>query len=105
MENLKMLNLTEKDFNYLIDALEHLPSKDLAGEMMGVILRISLSGDDLDKEKYLKELRQKEERRKREKEGMNEDIKILQGKILMLKRFLIENKIMEDVNRIYSDKR
>lgn len=101
MENLKTLNLQEKDFKMIIDALEAYPLKDMAGEMLMDILKLSLS-EKPDREKILRERRILEEKRSREQSQAKDDIKILQGKILMLKRLLIENKIMEDVKDIYN---
>ncbi|MEP7317193.1 MAG: hypothetical protein ABI921_00575 [Panacibacter sp.] len=56
MSPLQQLNLTEKDFDLIIEGLENLPEKEM--EQKIIILK--------------------------------EDIKILQGKLLMLKRHLMQ---------------
>lgn len=86
---LQKLDLSEKDFMLIIDGLDALPKKDLAGEMMGDLLGALIMKDDSEgKRKMEIDREQRQLKAKREKETMIEDIKILQGKLLMLKRFL-----------------
>ena len=94
---LKHLNLTERDFELIIDGLEELPNKNAIGEMMGDLLLGVVS----------KIKRERDERinlKKKEQLLMKEDIKILQGKLLMLKRYLIEqdafNQAIDIVNHV-----
>lgn len=100
--DLKNLDLTEKDFQLLIDGLDELPNKGQAGEMM-VDLFAGVLSKDSDPEKYSDfERKRMAERAKkeREKEAMKEDIKILQGKLLMFKRYLIQQDALKQVGEM-----
>jgi hypothetical protein len=91
MTTLKHLNLTERDFELIIDGLEELPNKNQMGEMMGDLLMGVMSKDDPDAHTKIKAERELRLAKKRKDEQLiKEDIKILQGKLLMLKRYLIE---------------
>ncbi|MGB0521440.1 MAG: hypothetical protein ACPGJS_00700 [Flammeovirgaceae bacterium] len=93
---MKDLDLTEKDFDLLIQGLENLPNKGQIVEFMGDLLGTMLAKDneqamdefkmDREKERQERELKQKE---------LNEDIGILKGKLLMFKRYLKNNKILD----------
>lgn len=98
IESLRNLSLTERDFDLLVAGLEHLPNKDTAGDLMGEMLIMGLARDEEDKERMKNDLEKKRVARDREKRLLVEDSKILQGKLLMLKRFLIENNLMKDVD-------
>lgn len=90
MDTLQQLNLTENDFKMLVDGLDALPEKGLAGEMMGDLI-VGMMTDKSNPEameKVKKEREMKQAKAKKDKETMVEDIKILQGKLLMLKRYL-----------------
>lgn len=97
MTNIKTINLTEKDFQLMVDGLDALPNRDAAGEMMGDLMFGLLSkGDDTSGMSDAKrEIDNQKAKRKRERELLTEDVRILQGKLLMLKRYLIENNLME----------
>lgn len=93
MDNqLQSLNLTDNDFKLIIDGLDALPSKDLAGDIMGDLLMGMLSDktNPESQQKLKMEREQKRSKKVKAKEAMQEDIKILQGKLLMLKRYLLE---------------
>src|SRR3990172_749187 len=97
MENtLKHLNLTENDFQLIIDGLDALPDKNQEGGMMGDLLLGILSKDDPEMESKMKADRHKRQKEAADKRReMAEEIKILQGKLLMLKRFLVENDALK----------
>lgn len=106
MSTLKHLNLTEKDFQLIIDGLDHLPNKNDAGEIMsdffvGVFDKHSPPDKIIEKIKRDKEVRDRS--RKREKDILKEDIKILQGKLLMLKRHLIEQGALNEAHNILNN--
>lgn len=105
MTSLKHLNLTERDFELIINGLEELPNKNQVGELLGDLMLGMVSKDD--PEAHAKIKREREERMrnaKKERDMEKEDIKILQGKLLMLKRYLIEqdafNQATDIVNHI-----
>lgn len=96
MNNLQSLNLSENDFKLIVDGLDALPSKDLAGEMMAdlMICAFKKEGDDMDK--IIDDRKRVQQRKNDAKAILCEDIKILQGKILMLKRYLLENNALKE---------
>lgn len=103
MENIKHLNLTEKDFTLIVKGLDALPDSGAAGEMMGDLMISMLVKKDGDPKMVSDMERDREERKrkiKQERELMLEDIRILQGKLLMLKRYLIENNLLSQVTEI-----
>lgn len=102
---LKHLNLSERDFELIIDGLEELPNKGAVGEMMGDLLLGVISKDDTEAHNKFKHDRDERLRKvKKEQALVKEDIKILQGKLLMLKRYLIEqdafNQSVDIVNHV-----
>ncbi len=95
---LKDLELSEKDFQLLIDGLEALPHKSEAAEMFGDIFLGLLSKDDDGIKKIEKERERRKLAKDAEKAMLVEDIKILQGKIVMLKRLLQSDNAISEVN-------
>jgi hypothetical protein len=99
--NIQDLQLTEQDFDLIISGLNELPNKGFAGLMMGAMLKGIITKDDPEaKAKY--ELEQKAEQLKveREKKALDEDISVLKGKLIMLKRFLVTNDALKTVDDI-----
>jgi hypothetical protein len=100
--DVKNLELTERDFQLLVEGLDTLPEKGLAGEMMtdlfvGMLKMDSDSNEISDFEKKRIAERAKKER---DKESLKEDIKILQGKLLMFKRYLIQQDALKQVGEM-----
>ncbi|MGN6417755.1 MAG: hypothetical protein ACTHMC_09705 [Pseudobacter sp.] len=103
MQDLKNFGLTVKDFDLLIDGLETLPEKGVAGEMMGMMLEGLISKDDPVAQEKVKRDRERQLKDKEHARNMmREDIRILQGKLYQLKRFMQENNLLEEVNKILS---
>ncbi|MNH09061.1 hypothetical protein D3C79_685040 [compost metagenome] len=76
----------------MIDGLEHLPNRYLTGEIISELLIESRAkGDQAELEKIRARRAEETKKKEREKERMKEDVKVLQGKLIMLKRFLTEN--------------
>lgn len=96
MENIKNLNLTEKDFKMLVDGLDALPNAGRSGELLFDIMSETILKGHIG-EDVKRKLDQQKKKIEHEKEMLTEDAKILQGKLLMLKRYLMENKLMEEV--------
>lgn len=102
LEQIKLLNLTENDFKLLVDGLDVLPEKGMAGELMGDLF-MGIMTDKKDSEAIEKIKLDRENKRRiaeKAKESLKDDIKILQGKLLMLKRYLQENKLLKDTYEI-----
>lgn len=101
MENLKNLNLTERDFEILVEALEFLPNKGDAGEIVGDLLTgLFLDAKDEKMQTFKKEMELKKIEAKKNKESVKEDVQILAGKLLMFKRFLKSEGLLEKTNEI-----
>src|SRR5687767_4633863 len=101
--DIKKLELTERDFQLLVEGLDTLPNKDVAGELMEGLMIGMLKKDggdnaqisDFEKKRLAEKLK-----KDREKENLKEDIRILQGKLLMFKRFLIQQDALKQVDDI-----
>lgn len=97
MEQIKQLNLTEKDFQLLVDGLDALPEKGAAGSMMVDLIGAAMLKDE-DRPEFERKRKAESEKRERERKNMMDDIRILQGKLLILKRHLITENLMSEVN-------
>lgn len=103
LEQIKHLNLTEKDFQLIVEGLDSLPEKGVSGDLMMGLIGVMITKDDPESQaKLKKQTDEREAKRKRERDAMIDDIKILQGKLLMLKRYLQENKLLQDAYEILS---
>jgi hypothetical protein len=95
MRNLKELNLTNEEFQLIIDGLDELPNKGAAGEMMGDLMIGLLSKDDDELKTKMDEEREKRRRKVgKDKEILVNKVKILQGKLLQFKNYLEENNLL-----------
>lgn len=100
MEQIKQLNLTENDFQLLVDGLDALPEKGAAGSMMVDLLGAAFMKDGEAKDEFERKRLLEAKKREEEKKMMMEDIRILQGKLLLMKRYLQENNLLKQVNEI-----
>lgn len=100
---IKNLDLSDRDFQLLVEALDYLPEKNSTGEMMSSMIVSMIAGDRKDTPEF-KEYQRKEDIKRlqaaKEKEALKEDIRILQGKLLMFKRFLIQQNALKQVDEI-----
>ncbi len=101
MEQLKKLELTEKDFQLLIDGLDALPEKGAAGSMMVDLLgSMMIKDDDAARAKFEASRKIEQDKKERERSLLTEEIKILQGKLLIVKRLLQENNVLKQAHSI-----
>jgi hypothetical protein len=101
--DIQHLDLTEQDFQLIIDGLDELPNKGAAGDIMFTLLGATLAGDNPEAQAKIKaEADKKARAEKASKEQLKEDIRILQGKLLSLKRWLITQGALKQVNDILS---
>jgi hypothetical protein len=99
MQDLKSLNLTSDDFKLLIEGLDALPERGTIGEFMSDVIMSSLIKDDSEAKNKMEEERNKrKEKQLIEKNIMKENIRILQGKLLMFKRYLQDNNLLNLLN-------
>lgn len=93
---MKTIELTEADFKMIVDALDHLPEKGTAGDIMATLITSAIDkGEDGNASKTYEQLRK---RRDKEKEILTEEVRILQGKLIQFKRYLIENNLMSQAS-------
>lgn len=99
--DLKNLGLTAKDFDLLVEGLETLPEKGVAGDLAFGLLTSMIARDDEELQAKIKTDREIDRlKREREKAAMKDDIKILQGKLLSFKRYMIENGLLAEAKTI-----
>lgn len=83
------------------DGLDQIPNKNQVGELMGDLMMGMLTKDDPETHAKIKlERDERLKKAKREKDLIIEEVKILQGKLLMLKRYLIEQDAFSQANDI-----
>lgn len=99
--DIKNLELTEQDFQLLVDGLDALPEKGLAGEMLGDLFIGMLAKDTPEAQDKIKlEREAKHKKLEASKQQMKEDVRILQGKLLMLKRWLLQAGALKQAHDI-----
>jgi len=101
---IKDLELTESDFDLLVEGLDTLPEKGAMGEVMGVLFD-GLLGDKLDRQSpayiEMQQKKEKESRIKKQKaDARKDEIAILKGKMILLKRWLITQGAVKQTNDI-----
>jgi hypothetical protein len=95
------LDLTEEDFKLIIDGLDCLPSRSLPGSMMIEIIEAIIPTENEDiMEKRKREIDARRQKNDLERQLLIENIRILQGKLLTLKRFLREQGALKEANNI-----
>lgn len=99
--NLQELQISEQDFDLIIEGLDAIPEKGMAGEIMSHLFEGLLTRDNPEtKEKAEQDRLRREEKRKREVQVRKDDIAILKGKLAMLKRYLATSGALKSVDDI-----
>ncbi|HXR85045.1 MAG TPA: hypothetical protein VN722_12085 [Hanamia sp.] len=94
-------DLTEDDFKLIIDGLDCLPTKSFPGTMMIEIIGAIMPDQDEEiMERRKRELDTKFKKQELERQLLIENIRILQGKLLTIKRFLREQGALKEANNI-----
>lgn len=91
MSELKHLNLTERDFDLIIEGLSEIPNKGAVGELMSGLLEGVFCKTEAERENIIAKRKYKQHQKEKEQKYIKEEISILQGKLLMLKRYLASN--------------
>ena len=103
--DIKSLELTESEFDLIIEGLDALPEKGAAGEILGSLFECMFLKDNPEAfEKRQLERERKREELDRKKEQQKEDVKVLQGKLLMLKRILLQDGALKQAHDIIATK-
>lgn len=97
MEDIKRLNLTEKDFQLLMEGLENLPHKHVGAELLTDLLIGAVAKTDEDRQAFAKKQEIVQQKKIAERQLLKEDVAVLLGKLIQLKRYLIENNLMDQV--------
>ena len=94
--------LTEEDFQLILDGLDALPSKGAMGTLFSGFMDHLMEKNISEEEKVERERSRLEQRKKEEieKQEMIENIKILQGKLLTIKRELKQEAAVSGANGI-----
>lgn len=84
-------NLTTKECEVIIEALDKLPESGLAGEMMGDLFSAILMKDDVDspaKRDFEAKRTAEKNKRETEKKELEETVAIIKAKVIQIKRSL-----------------
>jgi len=99
--NLQDLQLTEQDFDLIVSGLDELPNKGQAGEFMVSLFTGIIAKDDPEaKAKLEAEHAKRRLKEDQQKKQMLEDVALLKGKLIMLKRLLVTNGALKQVDDI-----
>lgn len=101
---LKDLDLSEADFILIVKALDYLPESGFAGEMITELMGALLVKDPNQRARLQAEIKHKSRGKDAEKEILKEDCRILQGKLLMFKRYLMQTHALKQANDILNKK-
>lgn len=85
--------LSEEDFDLIVKALEALPNAKDSGLILGTIMGSILSNEG-NKGEIEDHLKKREGELDKEKQRVTEEVRILQGKILTMKRAMIANDLL-----------
>jgi len=98
---LEDLQLTEQEFTMLFEALENLPNKGDAGEIMGTMFESMFAKESGENAKdFFAKKRLERAQKEREKILLIENTRILQGKLLMIKRQMQSEGILKQADSI-----
>lgn len=99
---LKDIKFTKEEFDLLIKGVEGLPNQDTASDLMTGLIECMIT-DKIPPELQAKREREKiikEQARKRDKEVLKENCWILQAKLVQLRRYLEQNKLLAEAQDI-----
>lgn len=92
--DIEQIGLTKSDFDLINEALENLPSKGASGSLMRTLMVKVLAKDGPHKDEMEKKLADDEYRDEVAMKSKMEEIRLVQGKLIQLRRSLErENKL------------
>lgn len=95
--NLQDIQLTEQDFDMLIEALKVLPEHGSAERALSEIMGNLIAGDDPRLKAHLEnEIKKRDKKLAETKKKIEEDAILLKSKLIMLKRYLITNGALKN---------
>lgn len=99
--SVKDLDLTTEDFTMLMDALEHLPFKNTGNDVVDAMMDGVLAAHSPEKKDEISRKRKvKLAQDQRERADVIEKIRLLQAKIIMIKRVMIQENALKEANEI-----
>lgn len=99
--SVKDLELTNEDFAMLMDALEHLPAKNMGNEILSAMMDATLASRSPQQKAEIERKRKTEaENMRKERNDVIEQVRLLQAKIIMMKRLLIQENALKEANDI-----
>lgn len=99
--NLQDIQLTEQDFDMLIEGLGVLPEKGSTGIMLAELVGGMIAGNDPRANAIVDQHLNKEKRGREEKKKQQaEEITLLKSKLILLKRYLVTNGALKTTNKI-----
>lgn len=97
----KDLQLSDGDFTLLIKALDCLPNADMAGDIAVMLLEGLLAPMDPNaKAQYEGLKRSEQDKKKRQMEVVKEECQILVGRLLSIRRKLMQENALRQTNEI-----
>lgn len=99
---LKDIKFTKEDFDMLIKGLEALPTSGQVGELMGDLMEsiVMDKAPDAIKREFQAKKARKEKEKERQTAQIKEDCWILQAKLVQLRRYLEQNKLIAEAQDI-----
>lgn len=98
--DIKDLELSEGDFNLLIKALDFLPESGLAGEMMASLITGMLPTDRNARSNMEAKEKARQRNREADKEFLKEECRILQGRLLVIRRKFLQEGALRQTGEI-----
>lgn len=99
--DLQDIQLTEADFDMLIEGLDALPDKGSGGRILAELMGGIMAKDDPRMQAGVDKILGKNDAKKEaQKKQLNEDITLLKSKLILLKRYLITNGALKTTNKI-----
>lgn len=99
MQVLEELQLTETDFKLLTDGLDALPNVGMPGEILSTLFEGILTKDDPEMRSKVMSERKKDDKMKAAAKALQlEEIRILQGKLFQLQRYLRMNGLLKQAH-------
>lgn len=94
---IKQLGISVADFELIVKALDHYTQKDFAGTIMTTLLAGIIGDNPAQKAEFERREKILEAKRETERQILTEDVRMVQSKIITLKRLMIENNLMESI--------
>jgi hypothetical protein len=98
--DIKDFNLTDEDFTLLVKALDYLPESGFAGEIVTSLLTGMLSKERNEKARIEALEKARNRTREQEKGLLKEECRILQGRLLLIHRQLMQEGALKSANDI-----